>query len=153
MCQPYGLCFLFNSLKLLLFKLICLIEKHEFLKCNLDYKTAECLEINRKYALVISYHPVSHNSRHFVEVSIKKTLPPGRYVSISGNNVFLLIIFSCHDPKDWQWRIPSSVITFVPRYIFLSSPTGQTLAQTPQGQWCSSRIFTWYFVQATLSIW
>ena len=61
--------------------------------------------------------------------------------------------FDPYDPKDWQWRIPSSVITFVPRYIFLSSPTGQTLAQTPQGQWCSSRILTWYLVQASLSIW
>ena len=53
-----------------LVELISLIEKHEFLKCNLDYKTAECLEIDRKYALILSYHPLFYNSRHSVEVSI-----------------------------------------------------------------------------------
>ena len=50
---------------------------------------------------------------------------------MSGNNVFFLPFF--YDPKDWQWRIPSSVITFVPRYIFSVLANGTDIGADTTG--------------------
>lgn len=116
MCQPYGLCFLFNSLKLLLFKLICLIEKHEFLKCEFrKYRWQDAKNV-KKYALKLYQHIALIISIHFKSI-----------IKVNTNNKKLFVFFPL-ERKNFRLsafrgiRLFAHVLIFFVRKHFSKTP-------------------------------